>query len=100
MFLISQQPQKTGDIAISKDRFLIGRNRHEVDGTVGGNPMVGRIHCQVEYTDSGYTIRDLESRNGTKLNGEPILPGTDYPLQNGDMVSLAGTEYAVLLKYI
>ena len=99
LYLISADPAVTGDIAVTKDSFLIGRKGSVVDGIVGGSPMVGRVHCRIDRNENGYTITDLESRNGTKLNGERIKPDTACRIVNGDVISLAGTKYWVLIKY-
>ncbi|MBI3741979.1 MAG: FHA domain-containing protein, partial [Chloroflexi bacterium] len=57
---------------------------------------ISRQHARIEYREPGYFIRDLDSRNGTFVNGAPIH---DAPrrLQNGDVIVLAG---AVTLRFI
>ena len=36
------------------------------DGSISGT------HCEIEKSDAGFTVRDLDSTNGTKVNSEPI----------------------------
>ena len=48
-----------------------------------------RHHCVIEPWDEGYRIRDLGSRNGTKLNKHRI---TAELLDNGDVVMIGATE--------
>ena len=99
LFLISQDPLCSGDLEVCRSGYRIGRDAKAADGVVISNPGISRLHCRIDSVDNGYAITDLDSRNGTKLNEEPILPGQPYHLANGDIISIAGTEYAVLLKY-
>ena len=46
-----------------------------------------RRHCAVFCRNQKWYIRDLESRNGTRLNGEKII-GEDI-LEHGDLVQVA-----------
>ncbi|MBO0809285.1 MAG: FHA domain-containing protein [Actinobacteria bacterium] len=51
---------------------------------------VSRRHATVTVSDSGEaTIRDEQSTNGTFVNGDRVLPGTDARLADGDHVRLA-----------
>lgn len=36
------------------------------DGSISG------AHCEIEKTDKGFTLRDLDSTNGTKVNSDPV----------------------------
>nr|WP_106766703.1 FHA domain-containing protein [Paenibacillus faecalis] len=38
-------------------------------------------------------IKDLGSKNGTILKGEPMVPYKEYPLQEGDTFLIAGGKY-------
>jgi hypothetical protein len=50
--------------------------------------QVTRRHAEISRASSGYTIRDLGSKNGTFVNGEAVLE-TPRPLHNGDEISIA-----------
>jgi len=51
---------------------------------------VSRLHCRVERDGERYHIADSGSRNGTRVNGEPI--GTaKRVLGNGDRVQIGGS---------
>lgn len=47
------------------------------------NLGISRRHCQFENTADGYQVRDLNSSNGTFVNGKKI---TQHTLQNNDQV--------------
>ncbi len=51
------------------------------------NPFVSRRHAEINYGESGYSIRDLGSKNGTFVDGIRI---TDHPraLTGGEIVEL------------
>ncbi|MEM9038166.1 MAG: FHA domain-containing protein [Actinomycetota bacterium] len=54
-------------------------------------PAVSRGHAVVERDDHGYRLRDLDSRNGTFVNGDRV-GASAVPLRDGDEVVLAGSE--------
>ncbi len=50
---------------------------------------VSRRHALlVRLPDGGLIVRDLNSANGTQVNGKDVLPGADVPLQDGDNVGV------------
>lgn len=55
-----------------------------------------RRHLSVwfEPGDAGFFVQDLESANGTNLNGQDIEPGVPVKLNNGDILKV-GTRYNI-----
>ncbi|MBN2490304.1 MAG: FHA domain-containing protein [Planctomycetes bacterium] len=49
------------------------------------DPGVSRVHCEIRKTPQGYRIVDLESKTGTKVNGEFI---NQHNLRHGDRVQI------------
>jgi hypothetical protein len=47
---------------------------------------LSRFHCEVEVMEQGLTVRDMDSSNGTFVNGDPVVRPT--PLRNGDLLRL------------
>lgn len=64
-------------------RLTIGRG-NDCDYAVG-NRTVSHHHAELERTDDGWMIRDLESRNGTRVNGWRV---TEQRLRAGDELAL------------
>ncbi len=62
---------------------VIGR-RHNCDLCIPLTP-ISRRHCQLNHDEKSLKIRDLESRNGTYLNGKRIKEAT---IQPGDYVKV------------
>ena len=58
--------------------------------------LVFRIGTLAEGRKGGsWTVRDLASRHGTRLNGLRIPSGREIPLAIGDMIGIGGTELRV-----
>lgn len=53
---------------------------------------VSRRHAQIIVGSMLIEVEDLDSTNGTKLNGEPLTAGMRRPIVTGDKVSLGGYE--------
>jgi pSer/pThr/pTyr-binding forkhead associated (FHA) protein len=73
--------------------LVLGRDPEEslVAAAFADYDNVSRRHATVTVSDSGNaTIRDERSTNGTFVNGDRVLPGTEARLANGDRVRLAG----------
>lgn len=72
--------------------FVIGRSAEMVqwvDSTTG----VSRAHVELSRNKSCYVIKDLGSVNGTLLQGKPLAPYKEYPLEDGDTFMLAESVY-------
>jgi pSer/pThr/pTyr-binding forkhead associated (FHA) protein len=71
---------------------LLGRDPAEslVAAAFDGCENVSRRHALITVDDHGHaSIRDENSTNGTFVNGDRLLPGTDVRLVDGDTVRLA-----------
>lgn len=77
-------------IPLLKKDLLVGR-RESCD-IVLRFPNVSAHHCQL-YVNGGYWyVRDLKSRNGTKVNGVQV---TEKRIDPGDTLSVAKHRYEV-----
>ena len=84
-----------------KQPFVIGRydiniGRKQCDFEFGKTTKaVSCRHASFESTSFGTAIMDLESRAGTFINGEKIIPGNLHVVKRGDRVSFgtAGADY-------
>lgn len=56
------------------------------------HPTVSSLHCELLLTDGGVTIRDLESTNGTFVDGRPVR---EARLTAGQIVRLGDVELLV-----
>lgn len=84
------------EIAVTKDDFVIGKNAEAVDGVVSFNIMISRIHCRITNDNGRYMISDLKSANGTYVNRVRLVPNQPHPIQNGDIIRLANSDFQVV----
>ena len=71
-------------IQIAIDPVTIGR--HPDCDVVFNDQEVSRQHAEVRRQDDGFVLVDLESMNGTKLNGAGVK--TSRPLEDGDTITI------------
>lgn len=80
------------DIFLNKDDFIIGRLADHVDHVIQ-NSSVGKLHAQVLYRNGACYVKDLNSVNGTFINGNRIDSNKEYELKENDRVLLANSEF-------
>jgi pSer/pThr/pTyr-binding forkhead associated (FHA) protein len=55
-------------------------------------PLVSRLHCRLTLQDDGVLVEDLDSTNGTFVNGSRVRKGL---LASGDLLRVGRMEFAV-----
>lgn len=85
----------TEEIMISKPSFIIGRLKSQVD-YVSQNNAVGKVHAELITKDGLYFIKDLNSRNGTFVNGTRLAANTEHEIMNNDKITFANSEYVFI----
>ena|SRR5437868_6667034 len=55
-------------------------------------PLVSRLHCQLSATDEAVQVKDLDSTNGTFVNGKRITSAT---LQAGDVLKVGRVDLRI-----
>ncbi len=58
---------------------------------------VSRLHAAIKVTPQRVTIMDLGSSNGTRVNGQKIVPHVEYLLKNHDVVALGKLKIQVII---
>ena len=79
-------------IPISKPQFIIGRLRQQAD-YVSQNGAVGKVHAEIIMHEDEYAVKDLNSRNGTYINGSRIDSNKSYTITHNDKITFANSEY-------
>lgn len=77
---------------IETERMTIGRGP-DVDFAFD-DEMMSAQHAAFDQTRGGLCVTDLESTNGTRVNGEPV---TTRALSHGDRVEIGGHTFELLL---
>lgn len=80
-------PQRAARFLIIRDgeSLLVGRD--PACALVIEDPRVSKRHAQLAWTDGGWTLEDLDSKNGTTVNGQPV---SRAELRDGDTISFGG----------
>ena len=92
---------------------LSGQTEYTIGRTAEGQPIlpdvdlsqfeayaqgVSRLHAALKIHNQRVVITDLGSSNGTRVNGQKIVPHVDYPLNHGDMIALGKFAIQILIK--
>jgi len=86
--LVVQEGQLLGhEWSLDRDVMTLGRGE-ECDMTVPER-QVSRVHLRIQRDASGYLVEDLDSKNGTFVNGRQVQPSTPVRLQDGDEITVA-----------
>jgi hypothetical protein len=72
---------------LTKPEVILGRSR-EADIRLA-DPNVSRKHAAIRRIGSAYWVADLDSTNGTLVNGKRV---TRQQLEDGDRITLGSTE--------
>jgi len=72
------------------EQFVIGR--HPACELVMSDPTVSRRHAQLRFRDGAWIVQDLDSTNGTRLNGQRIGRSR---LRPGDRLALGDLRLQV-----
>ena len=91
-FLCSVQNMEPQYIYFSDTKKIVGKDTKRVQVCIpqGG---VSRVHALLLRENSEYKVEDLNSTNGTWVNGKVLIPREPYVLKEGDKVRFAEMEY-------
>lgn len=91
-YLIPVDPMDLPLIPIERGSMLIGKLSAAAD-VILPYRTVSRLHAKLVSTEEGDYLLDLNSRNGTTVNGVPLMGETKKKLEDGDDISFAGKKY-------
>jgi pSer/pThr/pTyr-binding forkhead associated (FHA) protein len=80
-------------VAITKDRFVIGRGKQSSDLTLK-DPNVSRQHAMIEFQNGVYFMVDMGSTNGVEFNGQRIAR---KQISEGDVYRIC--DHDILFTY-
>lgn len=114
------EPSEGTEIAVSlflidsgQTLNLVGRKEFALGRIAEGQPIlpdvdlssfeayaqgVSRLHAAIKIHETGVVVTDLGSSNGTRVNGQKIVPHVDYPIRHGDIISLGKLKMQVLIN--
>ena len=89
------QDGQEGAIYLNEDLTVIGKLETACDAVIS-LPTVSRIHAKIRKKEENYFLSDMNSRNGTSVNGRLLRPDEEYQLEPEDEVDFAQARYIFL----
>ena len=86
-------PLKDSIFALPSGEIHIGRDPSNLLSI--SDPSLSRRHCALSRDSEGFKIRDLDSRNGTSVNGVAVK---EARLGHGDQISVGDSVFLLLLN--
>lgn len=78
-------------VLLDKSRMLVGRKGH--CDVILPFKQVSSEHCELKFEGGYWYVRDLNSRNGTRINGSRITG--QQRLAPGDIVAFSRFSYEI-----
>lgn len=86
--------KRTGEtVAINAERFVIGRERKTANYCVADNSSISRSHVTLTVRGGITYLTDMNTANGTFVNGVKVVPRQEIALKNGDKITLSDEEF-------
>lgn len=82
------------DIEVSQFPWIIGSMEKNCN-TVLRSKLVSHIHACITRDNGEYYVEDLNSTNGTYVNGERLIMNSRREINNHDEITLAAVSYVV-----
>jgi len=83
---------KTGNEAVeceyAQEVVRIGRQDSNEVQLEDPRRIVSGKHAEIREKDGQFILIDIGSKNGTRLNGEPLISGKEYPLGPEDQIAI------------
>ena len=93
--LVSAGPDSGKELISDKERIRIGAHSSN-DLVLAEDRTASRHHFEVQYTERGYLLVDLNSTNGTFLNADNQVKG-ESRVNDGDIISFGEVHFWYLL---
>src|SRR6185369_17262700 len=86
-------PARGTSFTLTEDEVSIGRE--SANGIRVDDDSVSRRHCLIKRENESFRVVDLESYNGTFVNGVPV---GEHDLHHGDQVAVGKVVFLFLLN--
>lgn len=78
-------------VFLTEEFLLIGKHP-ELAGLCLSIPTVSRLHARIRKDAACFFIMDLNSKNGTFINGKPLSPQEEYQLCDNDKIQISEVD--------
>lgn len=86
LLTVTEGPGRGKKITLNKNKVSVGKR--ETNDLAIKDKTVSRNHLEIEYTADSFLLRDLDSTNGTYLNGSRVKEAYLAP---GDMIKIGNS---------
>lgn len=93
VFVVTRNKQHVVKAIVDKDEFVIGRSPRCDLQLSDDQKRVSREHAVIRQRGADYELNDRGSRNGTRVNGEPVAE--PVVLSDGDQLDIGPYELRV-----
>jgi len=84
---------------VAQNGAIIGRRQGQYKDFFAQDGYVSGIHAQLLYNvNTGWSVIDKHSSNGTRVNRERLSPDVPMQLHNGDILSIANIDLQVSIR--
>jgi pSer/pThr/pTyr-binding forkhead associated (FHA) protein len=90
VFSVEVGPQAGEEVPIRLPVVTIGRGSQ--NDVVLADDSVSTVHARLEYADGAWRLTDLDSTNGTYVDGMRLAPQVPTPLADGAAVRFGGAR--------
>lgn len=90
--LVSKDKSKYENIEIDKFPFILGKLQEFTDYQIQDD-CVSRLHLKIDEIEGDYYITDLNSTNGTFINGYRLESNEQRQINIGDEIKVANINY-------
>lgn len=90
--LVCEGTGQAPPIILDRDMVVVGK-MNGVSDVLLDRPAISRVHARIQKKEQGYWIADLDSKNGTFVNGKRLGKEEEYLLQEDDLVVFADISY-------
>lgn len=94
LVLMSTNPRQKESIVLERDSYVIGKLPAQAD-IVLEHPSVSRVHAKLERLGNDYYLCDLNSTNGTFINGKRLMVNESVKIQPSDEIAFARVGFRV-----
>lgn len=91
-YCLKDRENEQEKIILINERIIIGKN-HETADEVIEDESVSRRHAFITRQEGHYYLEDLNSLNGTFLNGERLGYKEKVCLRENDMIGIGGKTF-------
>ena len=74
--------------------FIVGKDKRKCTVFIDDD-MVSNIHAIIDITEHRITIKDLNTTNGTLVNGKRIVSNTEIEIKVNDTLQFGNSEFLV-----